>query len=99
MKSIGNKNSVISASEIGQYEYCSVAWFLQKKGYKPESVFLEKGLEKHKELGSTINKTERNLKKSSIFAITGYLKFLSCIQARITGVLVNEDKPKMIISV
>jgi hypothetical protein len=73
MKNTHNKNSVISASEIGQYEYCSNAWFLQKKGYKPNSVFLEKGVEKHKELGNTIDKTETNLKKSNIFAIIGYL--------------------------
>ncbi len=73
MRSNASKNKVISASEIGQYEYCSNAWLLQKKGYKPDSVFLKKGVEKHRELGNTINKTEKNQKKSSVFAIIGYL--------------------------
>jgi len=87
MRDIGNKNSVISASEIGQYEYCSNAWFLQKKGYKPDSVFLEKGLEKHKELGLTINKTEKDLEKSNIFAIIGYLLLIITFLIIITEVI------------
>ena len=73
MRDKANKNSVISASEIGQYAYCSNAWFLNKKGYKPDSVLLEKGTEKHRELGKKINKTENNQKKSSVFAVIGYL--------------------------
>ena len=68
-----DKNNVITASEIGQYEYCSNAWFLQKKGYKPESIYLKRGVDKHKELGNTINKTEKSLKKSNVFATIGYL--------------------------
>lgn len=68
-----DKNNVITASEIGQYEYCSNAWFLQKKGYKPDSIYLKRGTDKHKELGNTINKTENSLKKSNVFAIIGYV--------------------------
>jgi len=32
-----NKTDVLSASEIGQYQYCSCAWILQRCGYEPES--------------------------------------------------------------
>jgi len=69
-------SNVISASEIGQYEYCSVGWFLQRKGYKPDSPDLKKGLEKHRELGEIINKTEVSQKKSDVFAKIGYMLFV-----------------------
>jgi len=72
-------SNVISASEIGQYEYCSVGWFLQKKGYKPDSPHLEKGLEKHRELGKIIQKTEKIHRKSNIFAKIGYILFVIAI--------------------
>ena len=35
------KTDVLSASEIGQYHYCSCAWHLQRCGYEPESPYLE----------------------------------------------------------
>lgn len=66
-------SNVISASEIGQYEYCSVGWLLQRNGYKPDSPDLKKGLEKHRDLGRIINKTEKIQKKSNIFAKIGYI--------------------------
>ena len=64
---------IISASEIGQYYFCSMAWHLQKCGYKPQSVMLDIGSKKHKELGRIIDHTQRNTKKSKIFAVVGYL--------------------------
>jgi len=69
-------SNVISASEIGQYEYCSIGWFLQRKGYEPNSPDLKKGLEKHRELGEIINKTEVSQKKSDVFAKIGYMLFV-----------------------
>ena len=67
------KNDIINASEIGQYYFCSMAWYLQKCGYKPESMFLNIGTKKHEKLGEIITKTQEDKKKSKIFAITGYL--------------------------
>jgi len=64
---------VISASEIGQYYFCSTAWHLQKCGYKPQSALLQVGEEKHKELGRIIEYTQRDYKKSRVFATLGYL--------------------------
>ncbi len=50
------KNSdVLSASEIGQYHYCSCAWMLQRYGYEPESPSLETGKQAHISLGDTID--------------------------------------------
>ena len=64
---------VISASEIGQYHYCSMAWYLHKCGYEPISPFLDDGAKKHIELGKAIDYTKANIKKSRILALIGYL--------------------------
>jgi hypothetical protein len=69
------ENDVISASEIGQYHYCSMSWFLQKCGFEPKSPMLEVGARKHIQLGKTIDYTRINAKKSKFFAIVGYLLF------------------------
>jgi CRISPR-associated exonuclease Cas4 len=47
----GPKSEVISASEIGQYEYCSISWDLARKGYKPTSEKLEIGTMMHVGIG------------------------------------------------
>ena len=64
---------VISASEIGQYHYCSIAWYLQKCGYKPKSPMLDIGIKKHLELGKVIDYTQINIKKTRTIAFIGYL--------------------------
>ena len=64
---------IISASEIGQYYFCSKAWHLQKCGYKPQSAMLDVGIKKHQELGKIIDHTQKNTKKSKIFTVAGYL--------------------------
>jgi hypothetical protein len=69
-------SDIISASEIGQYYFCSNAWYLQKCGYKPISPQLEVGIKKHKELGEIIDSTERDIEKSNIYALIGILLFI-----------------------
>jgi hypothetical protein len=64
---------VISASEIGQYHYCSMAWYLQKCGYEPKSPALDNGIKKHVQLGEIIDYTQTNIKKSKLLAVIGYL--------------------------
>jgi len=66
-----SENSIISASEIGQYYFCSNAWFLQKCGFKPISPKLDIGIKKHDELGKVIINSEKEIKKSNIFALFG----------------------------
>ncbi|MEM0466566.1 MAG: hypothetical protein QXL17_07075 [Candidatus Thermoplasmatota archaeon] len=46
--------SIITASEIAQYAYCPMAWYLKKCGYKPTSVSLEQGKKIHASLEDTI---------------------------------------------
>ena len=67
------KNEIISASEIGHYYFCPMAWYLQKCGYKPESTFLDTGTKKHEKIGEIITKTQRENSKSKILSIMGYL--------------------------
>ena len=72
IEQIKSKSDVISASEIGQYVYCSVAWHLKRMGYEPESPKLEQGIEKHRKIGFKIDKIETKNRKSNIIAIAGY---------------------------
>jgi len=64
IKNLRNYN--ISASEIGQYYFCSMAWYLQKCGYKPESKYLEIGSLKHKKIGKIVEKTQKEIRKSNL---------------------------------
>lgn len=66
-------SKVINASEIGEFQYCSISWFLKKQGYKPESDFIDQGIIKHKKLGETIDITRRNLKKSRLLNLLGFI--------------------------
>ena len=68
-----NRSDVICASEIGQYMYCSIAWYLQRCGYKPDSPLLEVGKKTHDNLGIAIDNIQYEIKRSRRFAILGYL--------------------------
>jgi len=82
-----DRNSVISASEIGQYCYCSIAWYLQKQGFKPDSELLETGQKKHDELGQLIYNAERKMVKSRILELIGYIVLFFSILLLIFEVL------------
>ena len=69
---IYSEKEIISASEIGQYHYCSISWYLQKCGYQPKSQMLDIGRKKHKEFGKIINYTQLSNKKSRAIARIGY---------------------------
>ena len=69
-------SDIINASEIGQYHYCSIAWYLQRSGFKPKSEFLDIGIKKHKELGLAIDEINYNTKKSMYFKVIGLLLLL-----------------------
>ena len=72
-KKTGSKDSeIIRASEIGQYHYCSISWYLQKCGFKPRSSSLEVGRKKHIELGKIMDKTNVYIKWSRTLAFVGY---------------------------
>ena len=67
------ESDVISASEIGQYHYCPVAWYLKKCGYDPQSPKLEIGIKKHVKHGDIIDRVQGSAKKSKVFAVAGHM--------------------------
>ncbi len=81
-------SKIINASDIGQYHYCSIAWYLQKQGFKPESASLKEGILKHKKLGDVIDKTDKNIKRAYFFEIISVLLFIISILIFIFGVLI-----------
>ena len=66
-------NDVINASEIGQYVYCSISWYLQRCGHKPDSPLLEIGKKVHIDLGKTIDSIQNDVRLSRRYAAIGYL--------------------------
>lgn len=45
---------VIKASEISNYKYCSVAWYLSREGHGPKAVSIKSGVTAHKDMGLKI---------------------------------------------
>ena len=66
-------SDLISASEIGQFHFCSMSWYLHKCGYKPKSPMLDTGIKKHVDLGDFIDNTQKNMRQSRFLAVIGYL--------------------------
>jgi hypothetical protein len=62
-------NRVLTASAIGQYHFCSVSWYLQHHGFRPESPALERGLQQHQKMGEAIETTTH---KAAIIRILQY---------------------------
>ena len=78
---------VISASEIGQYVYCSKSWYLQRCGYEPKSPLLDVGTKTHVDLGFTIDGIQNEIKNSRRFAVIGYLLLIITTLVIIFGVI------------
>lgn len=74
-----NRNNVLRASEIGQYMYCSIAWYLQRCGHEPDSPLLNAGRKIHVDLGNTIDDIQEEMKRSRRYALLGYLFLIVAI--------------------
>jgi hypothetical protein len=72
-RSLVKKTDVLSASEIGQYIYCSCAWQLQRCGYEPESPFLEVGKQVHVAMGDKIDGLEGKMRYSRLLVFLGFV--------------------------
>ncbi|MFW6121463.1 MAG: hypothetical protein ACOC80_11270 [Petrotogales bacterium] len=81
------RNDVISASDIGQYVFCSNSWHLQRGGYEPVSPLLEVGKKSHIDLGNTIDNIQSELYSARRFAIIGYVLLVLAIIAVIYEVI------------
>jgi len=74
-----SNSDIIKASEIGQYQFCSISWKLQKNGYLPDSPLLNKGKEIHISQGKNIDKINVLLRKYKISKILGYFLLVIAI--------------------
>ena len=75
-----NKPQIISASEIGQYNFCSISWKLQKKGFIPKKKYIKRGEEAHISQGRTIGNIENlSISLKIIILITSILLVLALL--------------------
>jgi hypothetical protein len=74
-----NNSNFISASEIGQYQYCPISWKLQRIGYKPNSIYIKKGEKNHIKQGKIIEKIDKINKKSKKLNLIGYFSITLAI--------------------
>ena len=70
---------ILKASEVEQFSYCSVAWHLERQGYKPESPALQRGLEEHADLGGKIDSLSKAERTSKRLSYVGYTLLLLAI--------------------
>ena len=70
---------VLKASEVGEFAYCSVAWYLERQGCKPESPALEESSEEHADLGVKIESLSEAEQSSKRLSYIGYALLLVAV--------------------
>ncbi|MDK2975353.1 MAG: hypothetical protein PWP08_1724 [Methanofollis sp.] len=68
----GDQVPVISASEIAEYSYCAVSWHFERNGRSASSPSIERGNQKHAEVGRTLTEVERERQVFWLLTIVGY---------------------------
>jgi len=53
------KKDCITASEIAQFHFCPVSWYLRKQGFLPASTLLKKGKKIHHRVGYHLFKSAK----------------------------------------
>jgi len=71
-----NNSDVITASEIAQYAYCPISWYLKRSGCKPNTPGMVVGLKKHAKVGEEISLVHRKEMASRHFGWLGFLAFI-----------------------
>ncbi len=77
----GTKRDVITASEISQYAYCPVAWYLERCDGIPESPSLERGRYEHIEAGKRLLQVQSQERSLRIVRILEYLMLIGALAA------------------
>jgi len=70
------KRGYIRSSEISQYNFCSLAWYWNKVGIELETKEKNQGIEKHIELGKSIDLYKNFKKASNLFLIISIVSFI-----------------------
>ena len=74
-----NNSNVITASEIAQYAYCPVSWYLKRSGCRPNTLGMVAGIEKHAKVGEKISLVQRKEIASRHFGWLGFLAFIAAL--------------------
>ncbi len=74
-----NGSKAISASEISQYVYCPVSWYLKRCGVQPQSYGLKRGIDAHEKAGSRLVLLERRERAAGVFRLMGYFSVVAAI--------------------
>jgi hypothetical protein len=70
-------DSLFSASEIGQFTFCSVSWFLKRKGYhSPPSKKKSHGMRIHNKMGRKTHQFDWLVRLSYLFILGGMIILL-----------------------
>ena len=69
-------SSIIRASDIGQYCFCSIAWYLQKMGHRPDSEAIKRGTQEHHKLGLQMESFKQSISISQKILKISILLFL-----------------------
>ncbi len=72
-------SDVITASEIAQYAYCPLSWYLKRCGCQPQSTGLENGLKRHSEVGEKIYRVTGEERASRQLSWLGYLALAAAL--------------------
>jgi len=78
-----NGSKPISASEISQYVYCPVSWYLRRCGVQPQSSGLKRGIDAHEKAGDRLVLLEKREKAGEMFRLLGY--FSAIVAVLLTG--------------
>jgi hypothetical protein len=87
-KAMPKRTDVVSASEIGQFTFCSYAWYLRRCGYEPESPYLEPGRQAHVALGERMDSLEVQMHRSAWYVILGVTILGVAVLLLLFGVMV-----------
>jgi CRISPR/Cas system-associated exonuclease Cas4 (RecB family) len=74
-----NGFKAISASEISQYVYCPVSWYLKRTGVQPQSFGLKRGIDAHEKAGSRLIVLEKRERAAGMFRLMGYFSAIAAI--------------------
>ncbi|MDD4093548.1 MAG: hypothetical protein PHF94_02910 [Methanothrix sp.] len=69
----------ITASEISQYVYCPVSWYLKRSGVQPYSAGLKRGRDEHERAGGRLTVLKKREAAASVFRWMGSLLALAAI--------------------
>jgi CRISPR/Cas system-associated exonuclease Cas4 (RecB family) len=74
-----NGDKAISASEISQYVYCPVSWYLKRTGVEPQSFGLKRGIDMHEKAGGRLTLLDRKERAADLFRLLGYISLIAAI--------------------